>query len=95
MSGDRLIFAPRMAIDAPRCAASCGGSLPGYAALQFRHDGQRCALGRDSPCSPASARHFAGRAAASVLHAAGLQELVTNSLGEYETKAMQLAHDQG
>jgi len=36
---------------------------------------------------------FAGRVAASVLHAAGLPELVTESLQEYETLALRLARD--
>jgi protein O-GlcNAc transferase len=34
---------------------------------------------------------FAGRVAASLLHAIGLQELVTHSLEEYEAKALHLA----
>jgi predicted O-linked N-acetylglucosamine transferase (SPINDLY family) len=36
---------------------------------------------------------FAGRVAASVLHAAGLPELATHSLGEYEALALALARD--
>jgi protein O-GlcNAc transferase len=36
---------------------------------------------------------FAGRVAASLLHAVGLPELVTNSLEEYETLALKLATD--
>ena len=36
---------------------------------------------------------FAGRVAASVLHAAGLPELVTESLVDYETLALRLARD--
>ena len=36
---------------------------------------------------------FAGRVAASLLHAVGLPELVTESLEEYETLALRLARD--
>jgi predicted O-linked N-acetylglucosamine transferase (SPINDLY family) len=36
---------------------------------------------------------FAGRVAASLLHAAGLPELVTHSLDEYESLALKLAAD--
>jgi predicted O-linked N-acetylglucosamine transferase (SPINDLY family) len=36
---------------------------------------------------------FAGRVAASLLHAAGLPELVTTSLADYETLALKLARD--
>ncbi len=37
---------------------------------------------------------FAGRVAASLLHAVGLSELVTNSLTEFESLALRLANDQ-
>jgi predicted O-linked N-acetylglucosamine transferase (SPINDLY family) len=37
---------------------------------------------------------FAGRVAASLLHAIGLPELITHSLAEYESLALQLARDQ-
>jgi predicted O-linked N-acetylglucosamine transferase (SPINDLY family) len=36
---------------------------------------------------------FAGRVGASLLHAVGLPELITNSLDEYETLSLQLATD--
>lgn len=36
---------------------------------------------------------YAGRAAASLLHAIGLPELVTNNLHEYEALALELAND--
>jgi predicted O-linked N-acetylglucosamine transferase (SPINDLY family) len=36
---------------------------------------------------------FAGRVAASLLHAAGLEELATDSLAGYEAKALELARD--
>jgi predicted O-linked N-acetylglucosamine transferase (SPINDLY family) len=36
---------------------------------------------------------FAGRVAASLLHAAGLPELVTTSLDAYEALAVKLAHE--
>ena len=36
---------------------------------------------------------FAGRVAASLLHAAGLPELVTETLADYEAMALRLARD--
>jgi predicted O-linked N-acetylglucosamine transferase (SPINDLY family) len=38
---------------------------------------------------------FAGRVAASLLHAVGLPEMVTHTLDEYEALALKLAHDKG
>ena len=38
---------------------------------------------------------FAGRVAASLLHAVGLPELVTHDLADYEALALELAHDRG
>ena len=44
-------------------------------------------------CSSDLGESFAGRVGASLLHAAGLPELVTGSLAEYEVLALRLARD--
>jgi predicted O-linked N-acetylglucosamine transferase (SPINDLY family) len=45
------------------------------------------------PLVTCTGRSFASRVAASLLHAAGLPELVTHSLADYESLAMRLAAD--
>ena len=51
----------------------------------------RC--GSDFRCSTCIGPSFIGRVAASLLHAVGLPELVTQSFYEYETLALKLAAD--
>jgi predicted O-linked N-acetylglucosamine transferase (SPINDLY family) len=51
------------------------------------------ALWAGLPIVTALGSSFAGRVAASQLHAAGLPELVTASLGDYEALALKLARD--
>ena len=48
-----------------------------------------------SSAPPISGDTFAGRVAASLLHAVGLPELVTHSLVDYEALALDLARDSG
>ncbi len=51
----------------------------------------RC--GRAFPVVTCAGDTFAGRVAASLLHAVGLPELVTHSLTDYEALALELARD--
>jgi protein O-GlcNAc transferase len=51
------------------------------------------ALGAGLPVLTCQGEAFAGRVAASLLQAAGLDELVTENLGDYEARALELAQD--
>jgi protein O-GlcNAc transferase len=51
------------------------------------------ALWAGLPLITCAGRTFAGRVAASLLHAVGMPELVTNSLEDYEALALKLATD--
>ena len=53
------------------------------------------ALWAGLPVLTCSGKTFAGRVAGSLLHAAGLPELVTGSLAEYEAQALRLARSPG
>jgi len=92
VSGERLIFAPRMAIDdhvaRHRAADLFLDTLPCNSGTTASD-----ALWAGLPVLTCLGTTFAGRVAASLLHAAGLHELVTNSLEEYETKALQITRD--
>ena len=74
---ERLVFAPRVPLDRASRAPPARRSVPRHAALQRAHDCQRRAVGRVARADLRSAATFAGRVAASLLHAAGLPELVT------------------
>jgi protein O-GlcNAc transferase len=86
----RLVFAPRMALDAHlarhRRADLFLDTLP-YNAHTTASD----ALWAGLPLLACPGETFAGRVAASLLHAAGLPELVSGSLEEYESLALRLA----
>jgi predicted O-linked N-acetylglucosamine transferase (SPINDLY family) len=90
VAADRLVFAPRQ--DPPqhlarhRLADLFLDTLP-YNAHTTASD----ALWAGLPALTCTGTTFAGRVAASVLNAAGLPELVTNSLSEYEALALKLA----
>jgi protein O-GlcNAc transferase len=86
----RLVFADRMRLDRHlarhRLADLFLDTLP-YNAHTTASD----ALWTGLPLVTCQGRSFAGRVAASLLHAAGLPELVTNNLEEYEALALRLA----
>ncbi len=88
----RLVFAGRMAPDVHlarhRLADLFLDTLP-YNAHTTASD----ALWAGLPVVTCRGESFAGRVAASLLDAAGLAELVTGSLGDYEALAMRLATD--
>ena len=90
MSPERLIFAPRMPIEAHlarhRLADLFLDTLPYNA-----HTTSSDALWAGLPVLTCLGAAFPGRVAASLLHAVGLPELVTHSLDEYAALAVELA----
>ncbi len=89
---DRLIFAPRTKnedhLARHRLADLFLDTLPFNA-----HTTTSDALWAGLPVVTCLGTTFAGRVAASLLNAIGLPELVTDSLGEYEQLALELAQD--
>jgi predicted O-linked N-acetylglucosamine transferase (SPINDLY family) len=89
---ERLIFAGRANLDAHlarhRLADLFLDTLPYNA-----HTSASDALWAGLPLITCLGETFAGRVAASLLRAAGLPELVTESLGDYEALASSLARD--
>ena len=89
---ERLVFAPRLPpaehLARHRLADLFLDTLP-YNAHTTASD----ALWAGLPLLTCAGSAFAGRVAASLLHAAGLGELVTSSLEEYEARALGLARD--
>ncbi len=92
MAGTRLIFAPRVAVEKHlarlRLADLFLDSLP-YNAHTTASD----ALWAGLPLLTCRGTAFPGRVAASLLGAAGLSELVTETPGDYERLAVTLARD--
>jgi predicted O-linked N-acetylglucosamine transferase (SPINDLY family) len=89
---NRLVFAPRIAhedhLARQRLADLFLDTLPCNA-----HTTASDALWAGLPVLTCLGTTFAGRVAASLLRAVGLPELVTPSIGEYRTLALQLARD--
>jgi protein O-GlcNAc transferase len=89
---NRLVFAPRLTTDRHlarhRLADIFLDTLP-YNAHTTASD----ALWAGVPVVTCRGRTFAGRVAASQLHAVGLSELIAGSLAEYEALALRLARD--
>ena len=89
---ERLIFAQRASLDAHlarhRLADLFLDTLPYNA-----HTSASDALWAGLPIVTCLGGTFAGRVAASLLRAAGLPELITKSLGDYEALALNLARD--
>jgi protein O-GlcNAc transferase len=92
ISAERLIFAPRLALAdhlaRHRLANLFLDTLP-YNAHTTASD----ALWAGLPVLTCLGSTFAGRVAASLLQAAGLGELITKSLDDYEALALKLAHE--
>jgi predicted O-linked N-acetylglucosamine transferase (SPINDLY family) len=88
----RLVFAPKAPLGEHlarhRCADLFLDTLPCNA-----HTTASDALRMGLPIVTCLGSTFAGRVAASLLHAAGLPELVTHTLEDYETLALKLARD--
>jgi predicted O-linked N-acetylglucosamine transferase (SPINDLY family) len=92
IASERLVFAPRVKpsehLARHRAADLFLDTLP-YGAHTTASD----ALWTGLPVLTCRGSTFAGRVGASLLHAAGLPELVTSSLDEYEALALKLARD--
>lgn len=90
--GDRLVFAPRMPLDEHlarhRLADLFLDTLPVNA-----HTTASDALWAGLPLLTCAGKSFAARVAASLLHAVGLPELVTETAEDYEALALALARD--
>ncbi|MCC6592978.1 MAG: tetratricopeptide repeat protein [Xanthomonadales bacterium] len=88
----RLVFAPRADLPEHLARQACADlfldTLPCNA-----HTTASDALWAGLPVLTCRGESFAGRVGASLLHAAGLPELVTHSLAEYEALALALARD--
>jgi protein O-GlcNAc transferase len=89
---NRLVFAPRLAspehLARHRLADLFLDTLP-YNAHTTASD----ALWAGLPVLTCAGKTFAGRVAGSLLHAIGLPELVTSSLDDYESLALQLSRE--
>jgi predicted O-linked N-acetylglucosamine transferase (SPINDLY family) len=92
IAGERLVFAPRVANPAHlvrhRLADLFLDTLP-FNAGATASDVLRAGL----PLLSCIGESFVGRAAASLLKAIGLPEMVTHSLAEYEARALELARN--
>jgi predicted O-linked N-acetylglucosamine transferase (SPINDLY family) len=93
VDGGRLIFAPHMKLTEHlarhRLADLFLDTLP-YGAHTTASD----SLWAGVPVLTCMGTSFAGHVAASLLHAAGMPELITNSLEDYAALALKLARDQ-
>lgn len=92
VEGDRLVFAPRMPLDEHlarhKLADLFLDTLPVNA-----HTTASDALWAGLPVLTRAGKSFAARVAASLLHAVGLPELVTETVEDYEALALALARD--
>lgn len=93
VSGERLVFAPRLPDAAIHLARQRQADLF-LDTLPYNAHATACdALWAGLPVLTCIGSTFAGRVAASLLRATGLSELVTESLSDYEALALQLAGD--
>jgi predicted O-linked N-acetylglucosamine transferase (SPINDLY family) len=88
---ERLIFAPRVDPTESHLARHRQADLYVDTLPYNAHGTAAKALWAGLPVLTCKGDAFAGRVAASLLHAVGLPELVTNSLEEYEALALRLA----
>ncbi|KRQ00817.1 tetratricopeptide repeat protein [Bradyrhizobium manausense] len=92
IAAERIVFAPHAPADAHlvrhQLADLFLDTLPYNA-----HTGASDALWAGLPVVTCLGSAFAGRVAASILNAVGLPELVTQSLNDYESLALRIAHD--
>ncbi len=93
LSRERLVFAPYAADMSAHLARLAVADLF-LDTLPYNAHSTACdALWAGVPVLTCTGRSMASRTAASAVMAAGLPELVTHTLDDYERKALQLAHD--
>lgn len=92
VSAERLIFAPRVAI-ADHLARHTHADLFLDTLPYNAHTTCSDALWMGVPVLTCTGDTFAARVAGSIINAAGLPELITDSLHDYENKALQLAQN--
>ncbi len=93
IAGDRLVFAPRLALNEDHLARLRLADLFVDTLYYNAHVTAADALWAGVPVLTCPGGTFASRVAGSLLHALGLPELVASSLGEYEALALTLARD--
>jgi predicted O-linked N-acetylglucosamine transferase (SPINDLY family) len=93
VSRQRLVFAPFIASPAHHLARMSLADVFLDTLPYNAHSSAADALIAGVPVLTTPGRTFAGRVAASLLHAAGLPELVAPSLEDYERLALELARD--
>ena len=89
--GERLVFAPKLAAHEDHLARHRLADLFLDTVPCNAHGAAADALRAGLPVVTCKGQTFAGRISESLLHAAGLPELVTDSLAEYEALALKLA----
>jgi predicted O-linked N-acetylglucosamine transferase (SPINDLY family) len=89
----RLIFAPKLASSEDHLARHCLADLFLDTLPYNAHSTAADALWMGLPVLTCVGSTFAGRVAGSLLHAAGLPELATTTLTDYESIALRLATD--
>ena len=94
VESDRLVFAPRTSLPV-HFARHANADLFLDTFPYNAHTTASDALWGGLPVLTCAGRSFAARVAGSLLHAVGLPELVTRSLDEYESLALELARDPG
>ncbi len=92
VDADRLVFAPRLPLD-QHLARHAHADLVLDTRPYNAHTTASDALWMGVPLITCAGDTFASRVAASLLQAAGLPELVTDSPQAYETLALELAQD--
>jgi len=95
VDGSRLVFAPRVASSAEHLGRQALADLYLDTQPHNAHSTTCDALWAGVPVLTCLGRTFASRVAASALAAAGLPELITDSLQEYERRALDLARQPG
>jgi predicted O-linked N-acetylglucosamine transferase (SPINDLY family) len=93
VAADRLIFAPSVPDVAAHWARQQRADLFLDTLHYNAHTTASDALWAGVPVLTCIGSTFAGRVAASLVHAAGLSELVTGSLADYEALALELVRD--
>jgi predicted O-linked N-acetylglucosamine transferase (SPINDLY family) len=91
VEASRLVFAPRVPSKDDHVARLALADLGLDTRIYSGHSSTVDALLAGVPVVTLRGSHFASRGSASVLSAAGLPELITSSLAQYETTARRLA----